>query len=77
MLVLGLGSIPMCLTIYKKKIVPNWLGVWGTIGYTILAFGFLMEFFGKEWSMYLLILGGLWELTFGIWLILKDKKQKD
>ena len=70
MLVLGLGSIPMCLTLHKHKIAPSWLAIWGVVGYAIFSFGFLMELFGKEWSMYLLGLGGLWEITFAIWLII-------
>jgi hypothetical protein len=71
MLILGLGSIPMCLGLYKYRISPSWLALWGVIGYTLFAFGFLMELFGKQWSMYLLIFGGLWETTFAFWLIIK------
>jgi len=71
MLILGLGSIPMCWTLYKQAITPSWLAIGGLIGYAVFAFGFLVEFFGKEWSMYLLALGGLWEIIFAIWLIVK------
>jgi hypothetical protein len=74
MIVLGLGSIPMCYILYKNKLIPNWLGKWGIIGYATFAFGFVMEFFGIEWSMYFLILGGLWELFFALWLIIKNGK---
>ena len=74
MLVLGLGSIPMCFTLYKHQILPTWLALWGVIGYTIFVFGFLMELFGKEWSMYLLIFAGLWEITFGLWLLTRKRK---
>ena len=72
MLVLGLGSIPMCFSLYEHRITPKWLAIWGITGYSIFAFGFLMELFGKEWSMYLLAPVGLWEVTFAIWLIIKD-----
>jgi hypothetical protein len=71
MLILGLGSIQMCWTLYTKEITPSWMAMWGLIGYAVFTFGFLMEFFGKEWSMYLLALGGLWEMTFAVWLIIK------
>jgi len=70
MLVLGLGSIPMCLTLFKHKITPSWLAIWGAVGYAFFFFGFLMELIGKEWSMYLLGLAGLWEITFAIGLII-------
>lgn len=75
MLILGLGSIPMCFELYKNKLIPTWLAIWGLVGYAIFAFGFLMEFFGKEWSMYFLGLGGLWEVVFAIWLIVKGGKE--
>ena len=72
MLVLGLGSIPMCFALYKHRISPNWLALWGVMGYAFFAFGFLMEFLGKNWSMYLLAPGGLWEITFATWLVFKN-----
>jgi len=74
MLVLGMGSIPMCLTLLKHRITTSWLAIWGAIGYAVFAFGFLMELFGKEWSLYLLAPGGLWEVTFGIWLLIREGK---
>ena len=76
MLVLGIGSIPMCLTLLKHKIVPSWLAIWGVIGYAVFAFGFLTEMLGKEWSMYFLAPGGLWEVTFAVWLILRGNKNR-
>ena len=74
MLVLGLGSISMCYTLYKYKISPSWLAIWGIIGYSAFTFGFLMELFGKQWSMYFLAPGALWEITFAVWLIVKGGK---
>lgn len=74
MLILGLCSIPMCMILYKHSIAPAWLAVWGIIGYSIFSFGFLMELLGREWSMYLLPLAGLWELTFAVWLITIGRK---
>ncbi|WP_338761540.1 DUF4386 domain-containing protein [Bernardetia sp. ABR2-2B] len=74
MFFLGIGSIPMCYICYKHNLLPKWLALWGLIGYTFMAIGFLMELFGKEWSMYLLILAGFWEVTFAIWLIIKREQ---
>jgi Domain of unknown function (DUF4386) len=76
MVVLGLGSIPMCFTLYKHQISPSWLAIWGGIGYAIFAFGFLMELFGKAWSMYFVGLAGLWEITFALWLITRQYHSK-
>lgn len=74
MLALGIGSIPMCYIFFEHQILPKWFAIWGLVGYIFLAIGFLFELFGKEWSMYFLILGGLWELTFAIWIIIKSKR---
>ncbi len=76
MIVLGIGSIPMCFIFLKHRVIPKWLAIWGIIGYAVFAFGFLMELFGNKWSMYLLGLGGLWEMFFSIWLIIKGGKIK-
>ena len=38
MIALGIGSIPMCYLFLKHRIVPEWLGIWGIIGYAIFAF---------------------------------------
>lgn len=77
MLFLGIGSIPMCYICYKHNLLPKWLALWGLIGYTVMAFGFLMELFGREWSMYLLILAGFWEVTFAIWLIIRKEQNHE
>jgi hypothetical protein len=77
MVVLGLGSIPMCILLYKHAIAPKWLAMWGVVGYSIMAFGSFMELFGKNWSIYLLGLGALWEITFAIWLIVKGGEERD
>ena len=74
MFVLGLGSIPMCILLYKHEITPKWLAFWGALGYAILSIGFFMELFGKNWSKYLLGLAALWEITFAIWLIKKGRE---
>lgn len=77
MIVLGVGSIPMCFSLYKNRIIPVWLAIWGIIGYSVFTFGFLLELFSKIWSIYLLALGGLWEITFGIWLITKGGRNEN
>lgn len=50
--------------------------MWGAVGYALLALGFFMELLGKNWSMYLLGLAALWEITFAILLIIKGGEEK-
>ena len=75
MLSLGIGSIPMCYVLYKNNLVANWIAIWGIIGYSLLSLGFLIEFFGTQWSNYLLIIGGLWEMTFAFRLIARVERR--
>lgn len=73
MLTLGLGSIPMCWLLWKNKIIPSWLSIWGLIGYAIFSIGFLFVFVEISSNMLFLLPGGLWELFFGFWLIIKNR----
>jgi hypothetical protein len=73
MVVLGLGSIPMCLTLFQAKLSPAWLALWGVVGYAIFAVSFLLQILAMDWSIYLLIPAALWEIVFAIWLIRRGK----
>ena len=74
MLVFGFGSTAMCFILYQHNIIPKWISIWGLIGYILFTIGFLLELFGRKWSMYFLGPGGLWEIVFGIWLITKKNE---
>jgi hypothetical protein len=76
MFVLGAGSIPMCFVLFNNGVVPRWLALWGIIGYSLFTIGFLLEFFGIKWSMYLLGPGGIWEVVFAVWLIITGGKAR-
>ena len=67
---LGIGSLFFCALIFRTALVPRWLAVWGFIGYACFAAGNLLELFGVAGAGLVgAIPGGLFELTFGIWLI--------
>ncbi len=74
MLLLGIGSVPMCYVLYRKHLAPAWLAIWGMAGYILLAIGFFMDAFGYSISMYMLVPGGLWEVAFALCLILVPAK---
>jgi hypothetical protein len=68
--VLGIGSLFFCALLFRTGLVPRWLAVWGFIGYACFAGGNLLELFGVSGAgLVAAIPGGLFELTFGIWLI--------
>ena len=70
--VLGIGSLFFCALLFRTGLVPRFLAVWGFIGYACFAGGTLLELFGVAGAGLVGVLpGGLFELTFGIWLIVR------
>ena len=67
---LGIGSLFFCALLFRTGLVPRFLAVWGFIGYACFAGGNLLELFGVAGAGLVgTIPGGLFELTFAIWLI--------
>jgi hypothetical protein len=67
---LGMGSLFFCVLLFRTGLVPRFLAVWGFIGYACFAGGNLLELSGVAGAGLVgTIPGGLFELTFGIWLI--------
>lgn len=76
MLVLGLGSIPLCYVLLKSRLVPAPLSILGLLGYALLALGACLELFGYRFGIVLSLPGGLFEVIFGIWLLVKGFRFK-
>src|SRR5215212_8812739 len=69
---LAIGSLFFCALLFRTRLVPRFLAVWGFIGYACFAVGNLLELFGVAGAGIVSSApGGLFELTFGIWLIAK------
>src|SRR3954451_22369237 len=69
---LGIGSLFFCALLFRTGLVPRVLAVWGFVGYACFAGGNLLELFGvKGAGVVGAIPGGLFELTFAIWLIVR------
>jgi len=67
---LGIGSLFFCALLFRTGLVPRWLAAWGFIGYACFAAGNLLAMFGVAGAALVAsIPGGLFELTFAIWLI--------
>jgi hypothetical protein len=67
---LGIGSLFFCALLFRTSLVPRWLAAWGFVGYACFAAGNLLELFGVAGAaLVAAIPGGLFELTFAIWLI--------
>jgi hypothetical protein len=68
---LGLAGLMLCYTLYRAKLVPPWLAVWGIAGYAIIFCGMVSGVMGSGLGDASSIAGGLWEMFMGVWLIVK------
>jgi hypothetical protein len=68
---LGVSGLMLCYTLYRAKLVPAWLALWGLAGYAIILVGMLSAVMGSGLGDLSSIPGGLWEVFVGVWLIVK------
>jgi uncharacterized protein DUF4386 len=67
---LAIGSLFFCALLFRTRLVPRFLAGWGFIGYACFAAGTLLVLFGVAGAGLVgAIPGGLFEVTFGVWLI--------
>ena len=71
MITLGISGLMLCSTLYRAKLVPRWLAVWGLVGYAIILCGMVSAVMGSGLGDISSIPGGLWEVFMGVWLIVK------
>lgn len=77
MIVLGIGSIFLCYSLYKSRLIPRFLSIWGGIGYLSLLLSAVLDISGvidttNGPGAVLYVPGGLWELiAFPLWLFIK------
>jgi hypothetical protein len=71
MITLGVSGMLLCYTLYRAKLVPRPLAVWGLVGYAIIFAGMVSEVMGSGLGLASSIPGGLWEIFIGVWLIVK------
>jgi len=69
---LGVGSLFFCVVLYRTRLVPRFLAAWGFIGYAAFATGSVLEILGFAGAgLPTTIPGGLFELFFAIWLLVR------
>ena len=71
MISLGLAGLMLCYTLYRIKLVPQWLALWGIVGYASIFCGMVSAVIGSGLGDVSSIPGGLWEVFIGVWLIVK------
>ena len=69
---LGIGSLFFCLVLYRARLVPRVLAAGGLIGYAAFATGSVLELFGVAGAgLWGAIPGGLFEVAFATWLLVR------
>ncbi|MFN8491466.1 MAG: DUF4386 domain-containing protein [Caldilineaceae bacterium] len=68
---LGLAGLMLCYTLYRAKLVPSLVAIWGLVGYAIIFCGMMSEVMGSGLGLVSSLPGGLWEVFIGVWLIVK------
>jgi len=71
MVVWGMGGLILSYLLFVSKLVPQWLSIWGLIGYVIFISGAFFAIFGYNIDVILDIPGGLFEIFLSFWLIIK------
>ncbi|MDH5230642.1 MAG: DUF4386 domain-containing protein [Gammaproteobacteria bacterium] len=70
-----LGALMYYLVLYRSKLVPRWLALWGGVAILLHLLGAFMVFFGADAFSATIVLLALPillnELTLGLWLMIK------
>jgi Domain of unknown function (DUF4386) len=67
----NLSGLVLCYILYKSKLIPRFISLFGTVGYVVMLIGFLLMKIGYDIGYLKGVLAGLFELTLAIWLIMK------
>ena len=74
---LAFGALFMTWFLFRTRMVPRTLALWGVVGYAIHLTGAIAEIFGIHVSLLLSLPGGLFEVAFGVWLIAKGFRSSE
>lgn len=74
MVVFGVGALVLYSLLYRSRLVPSWLSIWGFLAAALLMVGALLEMFGQDLGWTQVVFSapiGLNEVVLAIWLIVK------
>ena len=70
-LALAFGAMFLAYLLFRSALIPRVLAGLGIVGYVTHMAGAIFELFGVHISMWLLIPGGIFEVSLGVWLLVK------
>jgi len=71
MIALAMAGVTLCYGFYRVKLVPQIFVIWGFIGYVSFLLGSIVEVLGFNLQLLHTLPGGLWEISIGVYLIVK------
>jgi len=75
MLAFCIGAILFYYLLYKSKVVPGWMSLWGLITVFPMLIGTMMQIFGYTLPFGFYIPYAPFELVIGIWILVKGIKE--
>jgi hypothetical protein len=70
-LVWSLSAVILNYLLYRSRLIPRWLSIWGLVGALLSFVAYLPQFFGIETVEILFLPIGVQEMVFAVWLIVK------
>ncbi len=71
MAIWSLGGFMFCSILYRYKLIPRPMSVWGVAGYTVFLSGCILAIFGRDLGLIHTAPGALFEVFLSLWLIVK------
>ncbi|ONI89191.1 hypothetical protein ALI22I_16955 [Saccharothrix sp. ALI-22-I] len=71
MMSVGTVGVLFCRVLFRARLVPRFLAVWGMAGYAVFLVGAALEVLGYGVGVALSVPGGLFEIALGVLLIVK------
>jgi hypothetical protein len=71
MAIWSLGGLMFCFMLYRYKLIPRLMPVWGVAGYAVFLSGCILAIFGLDFGLIHTAPGALFEVFLSLWLIVK------
>ena len=71
MVIWSLGGLMFCFILYRYKLIPRLMSVWGIVGYAVFLSGCILAIFGLDFGLIHTAPGALFEVSLSLWLIAK------
>jgi hypothetical protein len=71
MAIWSLGGLVFCFMLYRYRLIPRLMPVWGVAGYAVFLSGCILAIFGVDFGLIHTAPGALFEVFLSLWLIVK------